>query len=59
MYTINHKNKRLWFNSLLKAHGQSKTFFELYRARTRSEPTSVHYIVHIDLKNLIHIDFIS
>ena len=59
MYTINHKNKRLWFNSFLKAHGRSKTFSESYQIRTRSEPTSIHYIVHIGLKNLIHIDFIS
>ena len=40
-----------------KTHGQSKSFFENRRAKMKSETTSVLFIIHIDFKNIIHIDF--
>ena len=36
----------------LKHHGLSKTFFELRRAKTRSDTTSVLFIILIDLKTI-------
>ena len=40
-----------------KTHGQSKSFSEHCRAQTKSKTTSVPFIIHIDFKNIIHIDF--
>ena len=41
----------------LKLMGGQKIFFEHRRAKTRSEITGVFFIIHIDFKNIIHIDF--
>ena len=44
---------RLWYLLYFsKTNGRSKTFSEPYRARTRSEITSVFvFIVHLDIKH--------
>ena len=38
---------------IIKDNGRSKMFSESRRAKTRSETTSVSFILHIDLKTLI------
>ena len=48
MYQITVKTLYLWINLFFKTHGRSKTFSEYRRAKTKSETTSVPFIIHIN-----------
>ena len=42
-------------SKLNKINGRSKTLSEPHRVRTRSESTSVLFVLHIDFENITHI----